>query len=487
MNDENRKIFEQTTLEFLSSTIQTSPGGSKITIDSLIVTNQSVDTMTRRLSNTDIDAVHTLTVTFDVTASLILDDTEGFDFSALLSDFFADSATVLALRDALKTSSTFFVQGTQGTLASSVEEDRGPQSTKTGETKNLVSIAGALIGVAVTLAGSAAMFLWIRGRKSDDVPRLNRAFSGDLEDQSDFSVPSRDGYQARHLATSPKESEPPTTPGLTFGQFTWEDSDEREQNPNEKASPPFFSPVETVEANLMPGVSDFYKPVFISMESNIEIPDTPVSERKPSIFTPTSLQLGEFALDVTSSPELLKTNSSDELKKELKNVPFFSPQRLLGGTKRKGKQAKEQETKKSRSNVSPTRSRRHTERSGRSPVRSDVRNPRRSPIRNDIRRHDIIGDVDMYSLASDEQNPSQEAQDNSLCHPSPGSSISVRNEVAYIHSMEEQRAIMRSQNAIKQTVQGLNTARNDHSGRVEFFHRKRGSGGYISDESAGSI
>jgi hypothetical protein len=485
MNDKNREIFERITLEFLSSTIQTSPEGTKITIDSLIVTNQSVDAMTRRLSSTHIDALHTLTVTFDVTASLLLDDTEGFDFSALLSDFFADSETVLALRDALKTSSTFFVQGTQGTLASNVEEDRGPQSTKTGETNSLVSIAGALIGVAVTLAGSAAMFLWIRSRKSDDVPRLNRAFSGDLEDQSDFSVPSRESYRVRHLATSPKESEPPTTPGLTFGQFTWEDSDEREQYPNEKASPPFFSPVGTVETNLMPGVSDFYKPVFISMESNIEIPDTPVSERKPSLFTPTSLQLGEFALDITSFPELpvLKTNTSDELKKQPKNVPFFSPQRLLGGTKRKGKQAKEMETKKSRSNVSPTRSRRHPERSGRSPVRGDVRNPRRSPIRNDLRKHDIIGDADMYSLASGEQNSSQNYQ----CHPSPGSSISVRNEVAYIHSMEEKRATMRGQNAIKQTVQGLNTARNDHSGRVEFFHRKRGSGGYISDESAGSI
>jgi hypothetical protein len=466
MSEKNVVFFEQTTLEFLILRIKTVPDISSISFESVTVTNQSLETG-RRLSSK-------ITIEFTVEALILFGNGSTFDLSALLLEFFADVANVLDLRNILDASATFFDEDSQGAPIPRASEDQGgPPTDALTEESVSVPMVGAIVGIAFSVAGAVAvMFLWSRNRKENSVPSLKQAsfstgilsISGDVEDHyEDYS------YSEESYGGAP---DPPAAPRVFIKQFS-HDSDENNQCPTELS----IYPVGSVETSLVLSVSSFYKPALMTMESNIEIPDTPRTDYEPSNYSPN-------ALDMNSSYEDKTSNSGGEEKKKLKLTSFFSPG--LKSTKRKEKDSKPREQIASSSAGYMSKG------SVRSPVRKDIRKHdimgdvdaakilARSPTRNDIRKRTLGScSKEDSSLPRVEKNPSQEGSiDLSL------SSIGLMDEVEYLYSTKRDPSVTGrplNHSKAKKSVNGTSVG---NFGFAASLQKKKYPTDYISDEES---
>jgi hypothetical protein len=274
MNTTNIELFEEETKLYLQQKVHQAVGVWTIEVQSITVTDQSVIGSRRALditSNTNLlrraeqQESKSLLITFQAVASAILDRSENFDLTLFLEILFENTDNVLELRATLEQEESY----SQAVLIEQPESDDTVGAAK-GPT-----ITGALFGVSMSMVGSALLYLWIKKR------RVNRDSFGEdpnaaLKDPRTFSR-SYDSQDEASATSTPRAFVVQSRTFETFqnpyyGPFTFridDDDEERVQSP---------SAIET-SIVVRGGHNDDlrYEPALIRTESNIEVPETPVT------------------------------------------------------------------------------------------------------------------------------------------------------------------------------------------------------------------
>jgi hypothetical protein len=265
MDADVQQLFEKTTVRFINNNLDTQK--PTITIQEVEVRGQQL-TIGRRRLQTSSEGFYDLQITFIVTASVLRGDPENFDFSSLMRDFFADVDNVLGLRDILDEISSFFGEFSPGGSQGGVGLGQGSIGTEVSRGFP-IPVIGAVAGVILSITGSAMLFYWWRGRRTDESISDSRDF--DLENPVYSSGSSDDGDGPRHvlvkhLSFDASESSMPLGARRLKHDTT-------------------VYPVESIETSVMQayGAGRFTSNL-LRFESNIEVPETPRPETPSTQF-----------------------------------------------------------------------------------------------------------------------------------------------------------------------------------------------------------
>jgi hypothetical protein len=491
MTEENLLFFEAALLDFLQDNIRDIPDVVSIEFEHVEVTDQSLVSARRQLNTIRSVEVSNLEITFSVFALVLLEEEGVFDFKTLLELFFADIDRVLELRRNLEMRARFFEQVPLGTPSGSGGR-LGSNSGGSGQSQDGVPIPmlGAIAGILLSVVGSSAMYVWLRGRGNDGypIPKMEptaESSCGDPEGGMGYSDSSMHSYEEESESSTPRIllGDSQSTNWTSKTQHVFE-SNHIQQSPHEER----IYPTESVETSIAPSGLSFYRPALISMESNIEIPETPKTDYEPSQCSPKEdPQPNQFVFDNTPS-----ISSKEKTRNQPPKVKssFFSP-RLLGAWK-KGKDSHDAEELSGRKgnpnqprklapiqNGAPKTSTRHA---------SSSISPKRSPISRNILRHDVCADVDAVS------NKNVITRKDSA-RSAAETSIQVMTEVAYLFSRsgrpDPEETIKRDPSFSSRSIQRMNSkgtingAGVDHSGHVGSFAKKyQSNNDYISDDES---
>jgi hypothetical protein len=176
MDADVQTLFEQTTVRFINDNLKTHKK-PKITVQEVEVTGQQL--LPGRRLQTSTEGFDDLNITFTVTASVWRGDPENFDFAALLMRESFTVEDVLRLRKILNEISSFFGEFSPGGSQGGTGYGQGSISTEVSRGFP-IPVIGAVAGVLLSITGSAMLFYWWRGRRSDESIGDSRDF--DLED-----------------------------------------------------------------------------------------------------------------------------------------------------------------------------------------------------------------------------------------------------------------------------------------------------------------
>lgn len=310
MDNDDADLFEKTTKEYLENYFS-STEVDKIQFEAVtVIDRQYRSGSRRRLSTVRAAQVYNLSLTFNVMALVKHDWSEPFDLKGSIETFFADNSHIKELRSLLEALGGDFVK--DPTLPTSEEETTIESVPAPDDDAAPIGlIIGAVVG-SVFLVGIVAKLL-CRRNFSSQLSKISLASTDSQDDDDDESS------QAEMISSNKNQIM------LLFS--------------------PRDSPREENESSL----STAARPAFLSTESNIEIPDTPIG------FTPRSTRWGAFAWDTPKSIFSAKNSTrSTTFRKFLMDTPpsalnskqntrrgFFPPPRSAGGSQRNLRLGKE--------------------------------------------------------------------------------------------------------------------------------------------------
>ena len=256
MNASNKEYFEEETKTYLQNNVYRSPEVLKIDVEEVLVTHQRL--------NMEGSNITLLVVTIEVTASIVLNSPEIFSFEVFLGDFFEEPIHQKGLRAALENDISF----SGGMLIKKVEisSSKNASLLKTPAGNNIVT--GAVLGIVALIVGCGLIWMWIQKRhrilnfRSIRERKLNYQ-STDSNDSSDGSAAISYGDVSERIVVTDSSSR----------------SDDINQN--NQSYPTELNDEEISISNSHP----MYIPTtLIATESNIEVPDTPVTAFATSGF-----------------------------------------------------------------------------------------------------------------------------------------------------------------------------------------------------------
>lgn len=296
MDKRNIELFEEETKLYLQRKVHHAVGVWEMEVQSITVTGQSVVGSRRALdmkNNANLlrraeqHEPKSLLITFQAVAAAILDRSENFDLTLFLEIFFENADNVLELRTALQQVDSY----AQAVFIQEPESDDNVGAAK-GPT-----ITGVIFGVSMSMVGSALIWMWMKKRRSKR-NGLGEEPNSELKDPTTFSKSYDSQYD--DPSTSPLAFVVESKTFETFhnpynGPFTFRNDDEDER----PQSPPSIETSIVLrggQGHLM------YEPALIRTESNIEVPETPVTAftMNKNTFTPqgeTGYEDGDTAIE----------------------------------------------------------------------------------------------------------------------------------------------------------------------------------------------
>lgn len=300
MDAEAKESFELTTLHFLRRTVQSIPGANAVEFEAVRVVDQQQqeNQSLRRLTGG-------LLITFDVAALVLYSDPKALKYDEFFGTYFGTNDIVQPLKNELMIVSPFF-DTSHAEVANNEIVGGKPTARK-------VSLSFALSVLLVGCVSVAYRKRKKKIRRQATSPRLD--FGKNLGDSYSFSVKPTESYDE----TISKHSSGDESNGAGFQgipQFRVELMDQ----PNDSERGEALYPSESIETSLVQS----YKPSLISMESNIEIPLTPMTNRDSAQGSPFGNEVSNLELDGADGPTDQNKRSS-----------FLPKQRFFGfGLKR---------------------------------------------------------------------------------------------------------------------------------------------------------
>ena len=501
------KDFEDTLLNFLRVNIQNShiPDVVSIKFTHVEVTDQLTVSQGSQANATSVEETSSLEITFSVFALVLLQEEGLFDLKTLIEVFFSDGARISELREILDLSTMVLEHVTHTTSGETLSKEsagrigsgmRGDGRGK--EDGGTVSLLGAIAGILLSaIGGSSAVYVYFRGRKNVEhpTPKLNLTSEVSSEEYDSHKSCSDSSVHVY------EDNSEPSTPGILIhrGSAYHEASSESRvpvvSNGTFKST--YNRPIkllaeeevyyenESTHTSESGGLA-FYKPALMSMESNIEIPDSPTTDHGQSQFSlkedPSTVSSCDKSADISTKEK--KTEDNRKIASSISTVAsFFSPRR------RGGKRKKED----SDSRVGPIGLHLSSTSSARtiSP---------KSPLRQRIQTHDVCTENEMHCTGySTCRSNSSMRSATEILNSNP---IRVMNEISYLYSTGSQdllsirsrpdpETIMRrdpstlSRRSIQRihSIGGVNGARVDYSGLVgSQTGSRKGSRFAITDE-----
>ena len=275
MNNDDIGIFETLTNEFLENTFPIIEEIREIHFDHVTVTMQSLEETRRKLVEFEGPIMYDLSITFNALAYIRHElEPEKFDFQEMLDSFFSDKSHVEQLKFILSEQVTFFKVVTKVS-----EAGDGDESANAKPSGSAVAVLGGIIGSSV-LVCIAFGFLWRRRRTSG--LKIKKSISVCSTDSQDYD----DENQLE-----------PYTPYKAERIFSI-DSENHEAQLHPRYAIDRRGMISPTEESIskVPG--------FLSTESNIEVPKTPLC-----FATPSSM-VGKFTMDTPNDAFAFFQNSS---------------------------------------------------------------------------------------------------------------------------------------------------------------------------------
>jgi hypothetical protein len=287
MDVANTEFFEEETKLFLQEKIHQAAGVLEIEIQSITVTSQAVVGARRALDITkemlrrgvQQQGSPSLVITVLAVASAILDRDEHFDLSLFLGIVFENAENQRELRNRLEQLDSF----SQAVFAQDPEsEGNATETAAMGPT-----ITGAMFGATASVVGCGMIWMWIQKRRF-----INSETSEDARRKS--SIPAT-------FSQSDADDDPcPTSRPFVVDPNTFETMEKPKCDPCNLGNVEQWrsTSARSVEENIIREgrIAQLrYEPALIRTESNIEVPETPVTAFTMIGTTFTSTKAGTHA------------------------------------------------------------------------------------------------------------------------------------------------------------------------------------------------
>ncbi len=339
LSREAKEDFEEILLAYLSNH-GTSVEQRTLTFESVRVTDQFIkESPSNKRTNTS-----TLHVVFDVAAFVTpQEDYSPFNYNRFVRSFFDNEATLDAFSTQLKNTSDHFGGDLKLVLTITGSEIIEAPEESEPSTPNKTSTLVASVAGATVFFGGLATILWLRRRGKESILAIEPSPSSceDIEEQYALSVKPTETYDTGSYGDdTPSEMSSPTagypTPHMYYGTSTLT---KRDLVPHEGIQS--ARSIDTEEHTL--GTASMFRPTFLSAESNIEIPITPMTNHDLSLITPRDVEVEAFE---TWVPSPSQSDAADEclIHETTPGRSQWDPVRIFGFGMR-SKQKKEKEMK----------------------------------------------------------------------------------------------------------------------------------------------
>jgi hypothetical protein len=246
MNASNIEYFEEETKIYLQNNFYRSPEVFKIDVEEVLVTNQRLN---MEGSNNML-----LVVTIEMTASIVLNSPETFDFEVFLEDFFEEPIHQKGLRAILENDMSF--SGGMFIKKVGISSSKNASLPKAPTGNNIVT--GAILGIVALIVGCGLIWMWIQTRHRISIRERklnNQSTDSKSYDSSNISAAISHGDASGRIVVTDSSSR----------------SDDIKQNNQSYPTELNDEEISISNSHLM------YIPTLIATESNIEVPDTPVT------------------------------------------------------------------------------------------------------------------------------------------------------------------------------------------------------------------
>lgn len=338
MSPSNVTYFEKEITLYLRDQIQEAQGVSKIEVEEVLLTNQSLilhnngnnyfnkDPFLRKRRQLDEIQTH-LIITFDVVVSVILNQSESLNLSLIFEDFFDSKEHQNELRRMLQQDKSF-AKGIfkEEELSSSKVSDLSSNVTisSTNSTvrraSNGTGVTGIVLGVVALIVGSGLLWMWVQARRINFLQPKN---SGKIENI---------GTKSRSFESDDRRA---TISRASYGGETYDaDGKELESNRDDQSylSERSKNENERYDQNYASTTHPMYVTTFMNTESNIEVPDTPVTAFAINGFA-TPASANGFMTPASVKSKVFEENSILVLPKSLAETPS---NRSISSAKMKG-------------------------------------------------------------------------------------------------------------------------------------------------------
>ncbi|MGK3741744.1 MAG: hypothetical protein ACI8RD_013822 [Bacillariaceae sp.] len=291
MNASNIEYFEEKIKIYLENHVYKYSEVFVIEVEEVLVTNQRLN---MEGSNNTL-----LLVTIEVTASISLNSPETFDFEVFLEDFFEEPNHQKGLRAILENDMSF----SGGMFIKKVEISSSKNASVPKASASNKIVTGAVLGTVALIVACGLIWMWIQTRHR--ILNFRSIRDRKLNNQSTDSK----SYDSNDRSAA-------ISYGDASGRILVTDSSSSSDdiNQNNQSHPTELNDEETSISNsrLM------YIPTLIATESNIEVPDTPV----------TAFAINGFRTPRNDNEMLLSTgekSNQDELLAERKKKNLLPP------------------------------------------------------------------------------------------------------------------------------------------------------------------
>jgi hypothetical protein len=313
MQESHITFFQEETKIFLQNNLHHVPGVLDIQVQAVTVSSQKLvgarrrtteaNELQRQLKQDKMQNPQALVVSMQVVAMALLDPKEHFDLEKFLDVFFENYENLLALRRSLEQEESF---------SKDIFWQRHSLEGNDRDRSMAGSTAGAVFGVTVSLVGLVGVLMWWIRRKRiisivdeekdpDELHQMTFSHSYDTDECLPDSIPTK------KFVVDSRTFE---TTALSLSH-----SKEKLMSTTERDAPSGDDDFEHLEAqsdgnesvgSVIEPPHLMYTPVLMSTESNIEVPETPVTAftgAKSTLVTPHGSSIaksGGYSFDANS-------------------------------------------------------------------------------------------------------------------------------------------------------------------------------------------